>query len=127
MAGVATPNLPTFFLGTIESAQFPNADLTGGVNRGGGCSPGIGVNTGDYSPKASDWSEEERDPQNSQHIGGTEAELTVDQDPDFNDQAAFVQTSGSVAPGGNLKTGVVNRTGKTVPSGAWCWGTKTVA
>lgn len=127
MAGVAVPNIPTFYLGTIEAAQFPNADLIGGVNRGGGNSPGIGINTGDYSPKASDWSEEVRDPQNSQHLGGAAAPVTFIQGADVNDQAAFVQTAGSVAPDGALILGVINKTGKTVPPNVWCWGVKTIA
>ena len=53
--------------------------------------------------------------------------LTADQGVDRNDELSFVQTAGDVAPGGALVAGVVNRTGKTVPTGAWAWGTKTVA
>ena len=120
-------NLPTFFAGAVPSDQFPNADLTGGVNPGGSNSPGIGINSGDYDPKATDWSRDVRDPQNGQQLGQTAAPITFVQGADINDQAAFVQAATATAPDAALQPGIINRTGKTVPQDSWAWGTKTVA
>ncbi len=129
MAEIANPNLKTFFQGTVVSAQFPNADLTGGVNKGGSNSPGIGINTGDYDPKAEDWSRHARDPQNGQNIGGVAAVLTVDQGADVNDNVSFIQATAEVAPDAEFPTGtgVFNKTGKTIPANSWAWGLKPVA
>ena len=129
MAEIAVPNLKTFFYVAPESAQFPNADLTDGMNRGGSCSPGVGINTGDYDPKVSDWSQHARDSYSSQNIGGTPAQITVDQDPDFNDQVSFIQTDGVTAPDEEMAvgSGVFNKTGKTIPASSWAWGLKPVA
>ena len=127
MAGVATPNLPTFYKAADRSAEVTGADWAGGVNTGGSNSPGIGVNTGDYDPKVSDWSQDERDPQNGQLLGDTAAPITAVQGADVNDQLSFVQATGDTAPDADIITGVVNRTGKTIPNGSWAWGTKTIA
>ena len=94
MAGVAFPNLPTFNLDpatvTARNADYTDTPLTDdpgdgtfdgpylGCNRAGSCAPGIGINTGDFSPKLDDWTlldqnsdtGEARTPQDSQHIGG---------------------------------------------------------
>ena len=129
MAGIATPNIVTYMLNStlVRSGEVTGADWVGGLNRGGSCAPGVGINTGDYDPKDTDWSRQVRDPQNSQHLGTAGAVIQAIQGADVNDQLSFVQTAGDIAPGGALITGVVNRTGKTVPSGSWAWGTKTVA
>ncbi len=129
MAEIATPNLKTFHQGTVDAVAFPNADVTGGVNRGGSNSPGIGINTGDYDPKVSDWSQHVRDPAQGQQIGQTAGDINVDQGADVNDQVSFIQTDGAIAPDGEMAalSGVFNRTGKTIPSGSWAWGLKPVA
>lgn len=127
MSEIATPNLKTFFQGAVTAAQFPNADLVGGLNKGGSCSPGVGVNTGDYDPKVTDWSRDVRNPQNGQNIGGVAAPLTVDQGADINDQVAFVEATGAVAPDADIIAGVANKTGKTLESGNWAWGLKAIA
>ena len=131
MAGVAVPNYKTFYQGPAgqrgSASVFGTTDWSGGVNKGGSCAPGIGINTGDYSPKTSDWSQHERDPQNSQAIG--QAVGAVVSDPDgVNDNVSFVQTIASTPNDGQVgATGVFNRTGVTLASGVWFWGHKPVA
>lgn len=124
MAGIANPNYAAHFQGTPRSGEVTGADWAGGVNKGGSNSPGVGINTGDYSPKASDWSEDERDPQNGQPVGGVAAPIVTTPDG-VNDQASFVQAIADTANDAQVgATGVFNRTGKTVPNGAWFWGHK---
>lgn len=127
MAGVATPNYKTHYLGTTRAGEVAAADWAGGVNKGASNAPGIGINTGDYSPKASDWPQIEIDPVNSQQMG--EAVGPVITTPDgSNDQASFVQAIADTANDAQVgTTGVFNRTGKTVPNGAWFWGHKPIA
>ena len=128
MAGVANPNLKTFYQGASgdrgEGDVFGTTDWTGGANKAGSNACGIGVNTGDYDPKVSDWSQDERLLQNSQTISHTAAAITLDQDPDFNDNVSFVQADGNIAPDGEIKAGTAaaNKTGKTIPTGSWAWG-----
>ena len=107
------------------------ADPRLGCNDAGSCAPGIGVNTGDYSPKSSDWPEIEQ-VLDSQAIGEDQSGL-------FNRDATFGITSlvgfappdpaAPVAPDAKINFDVAgsgfetfNRTGKTVPAGAWTWG-----
>ena len=132
MAGVATPNLKTFYQGASgdrgEGDVFGTTDWTGGANRAASNSNGIGINTGDYDPKVTDWSQDVRNPQNSQTIGHAAAAITVDQDPDLNDNVAFVQAVADTAPDAQFgTTGAFNKTGKTVPNGSWAWGLVTNA
>jgi len=122
-------NLPIYNLDpaqvTARGIEVPLADFAGGVNMAGSCAGGIGINTGDYSPKVTDWAPiADIAAHRSQHIGQANNVLQVDQGADINDQPAFVQTAGIVAPGGELDvtTGALNLTGKTVPSGAFAWG-----
>ena len=131
MAGVAKPNYKTFYQGASgqrgSGDVFGTTDWTGGVNKGGSCAPGVGINTGDYSPKASDWSQAERDPQNSQALGQVVGPIVTEPDGS-NDQASFVQAIADTADDAQVgTTGVFNRTGKTVPNGAWFWGHKPIA
>lgn len=128
MSGIANPNYATSYVNPAlkRSAEVTGADWDGGMNPSGSCSPGIGINTGDYSPKASDWSQHERDPVNGQHLG--KAATVIQVTPDGNDNASFVQAIADTAPDAQVgTTGVYNRTGKTVPNGAWFWGHKPVA
>ncbi len=127
MAEIANPNYATHYLGTTRAAEVTGADWAGGVNKGASNSPGIGINTGDYSPKASDWSEEARDPQNGQQMGEVAGPIITTPDG-VNDQASFVQAIADTAPDAQVGvTGVFNRTGKTVPNGSWFWGHKPIA
>lgn len=131
MAGVANPNYKTFYQGAVGDRYGGpglglTPDWTGGMNKGASNAPGIGINTGDYSPKTSDWSQHTRDPQNSQTISHTAAAVTTE--PDGNDNASFIQTIASTAPDAQVgTTGVFNRTGKTIPTGTWFWGHKPIA
>lgn len=72
MAGVANPNLPTYYLDaaavTARNAEYPGTPFTDdpgdgsyddpylGCNRAASCSPGIGIATGVIDPKLEDWS-----------------------------------------------------------------------
>lgn len=133
MAEIATPNLKTFYQGAAldrgEGDVFGTTDWAGGANRAASCAPGVGINTGDYDPKVTDWSQDARAAQESQTIGHTAAAITVDQDPDFNDNVTFIQATADVAPDAEFPTasGVFNKTGKTVPNGSWAWGLVTNA
>jgi hypothetical protein len=120
-------NLPTYELSAalIRSGEVAAADWADGMNKGGSCAPGIGINTGDYQPKAFDWPRiEDTAAHESQHIGQTEAVIQVVQGADVNDQVAFVQADAETAPDAELDatTGADNKTGKTVPASDWAWG-----
>lgn len=140
-------NLPAFTLSTIavnsRQSELPEADFSGGMNKGGSCAPLIGLNTGDYDPKLQDWTVNDqhgndRDPQTTQHIAGLAlagggdsafiAQIYDIDNGDLNDQAAFVVATQNTPPDSSLNgtTSAINRTGKTVPSGARCWGTNPV-
>ncbi len=127
MAGIAIPNLKTYYLGTIRDGEVTGADWAGGVNLGGSNAPGIGVNTGDINPKESDWPYVEVDPGNSQALGEDAGPILVEQGADLNDQVAFVQATGAVAPDADIIVGVANKTGKTMALGDWAWGLKAQA
>ena len=110
-------------LKAAREAEVPLADFDGGMNKGGSNAPGIGVNTGNYDPKAQDWPRiEDTEPHNSQHIGQDPDSLYVDTGP--LDQVAFVQAEGDTDPDDPLDTttGALNKTGAVVPEDAWCWG-----
>lgn len=132
MAGVANPNKATFYQDQTlkRTGEVTGADWDGGCNKAGSCAGVMGLGTGDYSPKSSDWSEDERLLYNSQHMGQTASDVNfTDNSSDHNNDASFVQADGNIAANGELKsgTGALNRTGVTVPSGSWCWGEVLVA
>lgn len=140
-------NLPTYHQDsatkTTRAAELPNADFDGGVNKGGSCACGIGINTGDVDPKLDDWSLLDqagaaRDPQDSQHIGGdglgagntANEPIKAVQGADVNDTLSYVTASVTAADGvgvGVANADPINRTGKTVQAGERLWGTNTVA
>lgn len=120
-------NLATYELNPtlVRSVEVPDADWSGGVNKGGSNAPGLGINTGNYDPKAQDWpriADTEAHP--SQHIGQAESPLLAIDGADINDNVAFVQADAETAPDGELDaaTGAINKTGETVPASAWVWG-----
>ena len=140
MAGVANPNLKTFFQDSVitaaRAAEVPNADFNdtngNGCNRAASNSPGVGINTGDYNPKPTDWPREDPTYGLGQNIGtdnGVNNRITLDQGADQNDQVVFVAADASTAPDAvlNAAAAAVNRTGKTVPAGAFAWGSISVA
>lgn len=129
---MATKNLPTYLQPIARGAEVPNASWTTGLNSGGANAPGIGINTGNYNPKAQDWPRiADIVPHSSQSIGGPLKAIDVADyvAPDINDNVAFVLTVAPVLADAELDatTGAVNRTGATVPADAWCWGTIPVA
>jgi len=128
---MATANLPTYLDTIPRAAEVTAADWTGGMNKGA-CAAGIGINTGNYDPKEQDWPRiADTAARTSQHIGQAAQALSVADyaNTDENDNTAFVQTAGAIAPDAVLDatTGAVNRTGATVPASSWCWGTIPVA
>lgn len=128
--GTAVPNLPTFFQAPSgQRAPITAGQFSGGANQGGGNAPGLGIATGEYDPKTGDWDRTERLLYESQAIGQTGDDITVDEGADENDEVSFVLTAGAIAPDAELKvgTGAINKTGQTVPSGSWAWGVVTVA
>lgn len=125
-------NLPTYELDStlVRSGEVTAADWSGGMNLGGANTPGVGINTGGYDPKAQDWPRiEDTAAHDSQHIGQDAAALQVIDGADINDNVAFVQADAETAPDAVLDaaTGAVNRTGETVPADGWAWGTIPVA
>jgi len=140
MSGVAKPNLKTFFrdtvLTTATKPQAPNADWDDtdgkGCNRAASNSPGIGINTGDYGPKATDWPRIDPTYGLGQNIGtdnGVNNRITLDQGADQNDQVVFVAADADTAPEAVLDatTAAVNKTGATVPAGEFVWGSIPIA
>lgn len=143
MSGIINPNAPTAFYDTAEvstrAAEVPDADWATGVNRAGSCAPGVGINTGEYDPKDSDWADTDFNGVNalnylgaSQYIGidpgGNLAVTALDPVADEWRNAGFIETTGAVAPGAVLGqisgNDFINRTGLTVPSGSKAWGIK---
>lgn len=128
-------NLVSYFIDsgerTIRTAEVPDADWTGGMNDGGSCAPGIGINTGDYDPKTSDWKPFDVIPTQvaeSQQIGLTQSGIFIldPQTAGDDELTQFVTATGDVAPDGIIETvagfAMVNRTGKTIPTGSSAWG-----
>lgn len=134
-------NLPTYALNAVavaaRAAEVPDADFSGGMNFGA-CANGVGINTGNYDPKDTDWPRiEDTAAHETQHIGGNGLGdgstdgfvIQVVDGADINDNVAFVQADASTAPDAVLDaaTGAVNKTGETVPAGSWAWGVIPVA
>jgi len=123
MSGVAVPNLATYFQAPSgQRSTVSGADWVGGMNKGASNAPGVGINTGDFGPKTSDWSENERLDYESQQFG-LAGEVITPVSEDFT-SVSFVQADGDIAPGDELvaDSDVYNLTGKTVPENSWVWG-----
>lgn len=124
-------NLVTYYVDptarTAREAQVPNASFTNGCNNAASNANGVGINTGSYDPKASDWPRPAVQAiQTSQIIGGTKRNLFC-KDATFGDDSlvAFAKTTGSVAPDATVATIATkvfkNRTGVTLPINTWLW------
>ena len=126
-------NLVTYYVDstarTAREAEVPLAAFDNGMNDAASNAPGIGVNTGDYSPKESDWwrTEQMLDSQ----IMGEDASGLNAIDATFGATAlvGFAPTVAPIAPDGTIDADVggsgfaiVNRTGVTIPTGAWAFG-----
>jgi|GEM_PF-3816148 len=128
---------------SARETQVPNADFDGGANKAGSCAPGIGINTGSVNTKPQSWSVldqagNDRDPQDSQHIGGDGLNggnqavepLRAVQGADVNDTLTFIEAVVAAANGAGMGTAgadPINRTGVSVEIGDRVWGTNTVA
>lgn len=136
-------NLATYYLSdnaanTVRQPEVPLADFEGGMNRGGSCAPGLGINTGNVNPKLDDWTVLDQDgnaraPQNGQHLGGSGlgdgdqsvTPIRADLDPDFDSELHFRVADAAVGPGGiyHIGDGAINQTGANVEIGDRLWGT----
>ena len=126
-------NLVTYYTDstakTAREAETPLANFDNGANPGASNACGIGVNTGNYDPKASDWPRVER-MQDSQIFGEDASGLNcIDATFGATALVGFSKTAAPVAPDGDIdidvdSTGfaIVNRTGQTIPTDTWCWG-----
>ena len=128
-------NQPTYFIDstlvTARKIEVPAADFDDGMNKGGSNAPGVGVNTGDYSPKDEDWPEIEQILDSQIIVGTPSGVFTID--GTFGDTAlvgfappdpvAVVLADAKInfdVDGSGFET--FNRTGKTIPATAWTWG-----
>lgn len=128
-----TTNLVTYYIDstarTARESEVPLAAFDNGMNDAASNAPGIGVNTGDYDPKASDWPRIER-MQDSQIFGEDASGLNcIDATFGATALVGFSQAAAPVVADGDIDIDVggsgfaiVNRTGVTIPAGAWCWG-----
>jgi hypothetical protein len=138
MAGLATPNLPTYYRDsakrTERASQVTGASFTDGANNGGCAGPGIGIATGEANPK---WNTLTSTPAGTPPIWGTSQYIgvtpgangrieVIEAGPDINDQVALVQATGTVAIDGIIASGAVNKTGAALATGDWAWGVVTV-
>lgn len=112
-----------------RSAEVPLADFTGGLNRGGSCAVGIGINTGNPNPSEQDWPRPATSEiQTSQHIGVDPTNIFTIDETFAEDEAvvSFVEAAGTVVADATIATvsgtDIVNRTGQTLSAGDWAWG-----
>lgn len=121
MTGVAAPNIATFYQAPSgQRATVAAADWAGGMNKGASNAPGIGINTGDHSPKTDDWSEDERLLQESGQFGLATADIEAAD----GGGVGFLESVAETAVDAQIGvTGYYNLTGAVVPAGAWLWAT----
>ena len=137
--GVAfTPrNLVTYYVDstarTARELEVEFANFDDGANDAASNAGGIGINTGTHSPSLSSWSQtpvvDER-MQDSQIFGEDASGLNcIDASFGATALVGFSVAAAPIAPDGDIDidvdgTGfaIVNRTGVTIPTGAWCWG-----
>ena len=131
---MSNPNTATYFVSTAEQRDAEYAGtpfLSAGLNLGGSCAPGIGINSGDTMPKAQDWPRIDAGAagtdtlQVSQTIGGTPSAingvLAVDKAV-----FAFVEAPAEVAIDGQITTAegfaLFNKSDKVLLIGEYMWG-----
>ena len=110
--------------------EVPVASFVDGANPGASNAAGIGINTGDYGPKDTDWPHMDARIQDSQYIGTDPSGVNAPYDVlGVGTLVAWSQANGDVAPDGIIDVDVggtgfasINRTGKTIPDGEWTWG-----
>ncbi len=123
-------NLTTFFqdstLRAAREPEVPLASFENGMNPAASCAPGVGINTGDYAPKESDWPHI-KGLGESQQLGEDISGINVDDVLGPNTIIGFAPATAETAPDGVINADVegwssINRTGKTIPAGEWAWG-----
>jgi hypothetical protein len=131
---MAKLNTTTYF---VDTAAQRDAEYAGtpfqnaGMNLGGSCAPGIGINSGDTMPKAQDWARIDHGVAgldalaDSQIIGGTPSAingiLAVDKAV-----FAFVEAPAEVAIDAQITTAegfaLFNKSDKVLAAGEYMWG-----
>jgi hypothetical protein len=131
---MAKLNTTTYFVDTAaqRDAEYPDTPFqNAGMNLGGSCAPGIGINSGDTMPKASDWARIDHGVAgldalaDSQIIGGTPSAingiLAVDKAV-----FAFVEAPAEVAIDAQITTAegfaLFNKSDKVLAAGEYMWG-----
>ena len=132
---MSNPNTATYF---VDTAAQRDAEYTGtpfqsvGMNLGGSNAPGIGINSGDTMPKASDWPRIDHGVttgtdtlQDSQIIGGTASAINGVLAAD-KAVFSFVEAPAEVLAGAQITTAegfaVFNLSDKTLAIGEFMWG-----
>jgi hypothetical protein len=139
VAGTLAPNKPVFYRSTpVITARASQlgvniSQFTNGCNRGV-ANGAIGVNTGEFNPKTTDFNRVLRYGVSASYIGQREAAVTANEDrlwaiPGFDQavpavQVGFNSAASSTAPLATYGTTIVceNHTGLTMPAGSWAWG-----
>ncbi len=124
-------NEVTYYVDTTaraaRAAQVPNASFTNGMNNAAACAPGIGVTTGSYDPKTSDWKRVVASAAlQSQQIGETKRNLFVIDALGADCTTAFVSKGTPTADGAVIVTiatkDYLNRTGAILPANSFTFG-----
>ena len=131
---MANKNTATYFVSTAEQRddEYPDTPFqNAGMNLGGSNAPGIGINSGDINPKASDWPRIDAGAagtdtlQVSQQIGGAQSAINGILAAD-KAVFAFVQAPAEVAIDAQITTAegfaLFNRSDKVLPDEGWMWG-----
>jgi hypothetical protein len=130
-------NLVTYYVDStaqgLRESDVPLADFDAGCNQAASCAPGIGINTGNHSPSTDSWPQFETvdDKLADSQIFGEDASGVNVMDATFGDTAlvGFSVAAAPVLADGIIDVDVggsgfalINRTGVTIPTGAWSWG-----
>ena len=129
-------NLTTYYVDStargLRELDVPLADFDEGMNDAASNAPGIGVNTGNYGPSTSSWAQDSTDErmQDSQIFGEDASGLNcIDGTFGATALVGFSVAAAPIADGDPIDADVdgsgfaiVNRTGVSIPTGAWCWG-----
>ena len=130
----SSKNTTTYF---VDTAAQRDSEYTGtpfqsvGMNLGGSCAPGIGINSGDTMPKASDWARIDHgvagldELADSQIISGTASAINGVLAAD-KAVFSFVEAPQETAPDAQITTAegfaIFNLSEKTLLIGEYMWG-----
>jgi hypothetical protein len=125
-------NLVSYYVDTTaraaRAAEVPNASFSNGANNAASNANGIGVTTGSYNFKESDWPRPAASSLlTSQQIGETRRNLFVnDATLGADSLTSLVKAAAPVAPDATIATvsgkAMKNRTGVTIPADGWTFG-----